>query len=107
MAVVASLTGAFTAAAGDVSFDFTQDPASVLEIVGNNDQPWQATGGNPGGFLALTYPENSQFAAFAFPNIDPVTEQVNAVDAVRAYEANVAAAEATKAMIAQALRILA
>ena len=71
MAVVASLTGAFTAAAGDVSFDFTQDPASVLEIVGNNDQPWQATGGNPGGFLALTYPENSQFAAFAFPNIDP------------------------------------
>jgi flagellar basal-body rod protein FlgC len=42
-----------------------------------------------------------------FPNVDPVTEQVNAVDAVRAYEANVAAAEATKTMIAQALRLLA
>lgn len=42
-----------------------------------------------------------------FPNIDPVTEQVNAVDAVRAYEANVAAAEATKSMIAQALRLIA
>ena len=41
-----------------------------------------------------------------FPNIDPVTEQVSSVEAVRAYEANVAAAEATKAMIAQALRLL-
>lgn len=42
-----------------------------------------------------------------YPNVDPVTESVNAVDAVRAYEANVAAAEATKAMLAQALRLLA
>lgn len=42
-----------------------------------------------------------------FPNIDPVTENVNAVDAVRAYEANVAAAEATKSMVAQALRLIA
>ncbi|HBS28721.1 MAG TPA: flagellar basal body rod protein FlgC [Phycisphaerales bacterium] len=42
-----------------------------------------------------------------FPNIDPVTENVNAVDAVRAYEANVAAAEASKGMMAQALRLLA
>lgn len=42
-----------------------------------------------------------------FPNIDPVTEQVNAVDAMRAYEANAAAAEATKAMLAQALRLIA
>ena len=38
--------------------------------------------------------------------VDPVTEQVSSVEAVRAYEANVAAAEATKAMIAQALRLL-
>ncbi len=42
-----------------------------------------------------------------FPNIDPVTENISAIEAVRAYEANVAAAEATKTMIAQALRLLA
>lgn len=53
-------------------------------------------------------PEGSPDAGYVyFPNIDPVTEQVNAVDAVRAYEANVAAAEATKSMIAQALRLIA
>lgn len=42
-----------------------------------------------------------------YPNVDPVTENVNAVDAVRAYEANVAAAEASKSLVAQALRLLA
>lgn len=42
-----------------------------------------------------------------YPNIDPVTEQIAAVEAVRAYEANVAAAEATKALVAQALRMIA
>lgn len=41
------------------------------------------------------------------PNVDPVTEQINAVDAVRAYEANATAAEATKSMMAQALRLIA
>ncbi len=41
------------------------------------------------------------------PDIDPVTEQVNAMEAMRAYEANVAAAQATKTMMAQALRLLA
>lgn len=40
-------------------------------------------------------------------NVDPVVEQVNALEAGRAYEANVVAAEATKAMMAQALRLLA
>lgn len=40
------------------------------------------------------------------PNIDIVTEQINAMEASRAYEANVVAAEASKAMIAQSLRLL-
>jgi flagellar basal-body rod protein FlgC len=40
-------------------------------------------------------------------NINPVVEQINAMEAMRAYEANAAAAEATKAMVAQALRLLA
>lgn len=41
-----------------------------------------------------------------YPNIDPVMENVNLLEAARAYEANVAAAEASKSMVAQALRIL-
>ena len=40
-------------------------------------------------------------------NIDPMLEQVNAVEASRAYEANIAAAEATKSMIQTSLRLLA
>lgn len=41
------------------------------------------------------------------PDIDTTTEWVNAMQASRAYEANVAAAETTKSMMAQALRLLA
>ncbi len=40
-------------------------------------------------------------------NVDPFVEQMNAMQATRAYEANVTAAEATKAMVTQALRLLA
>lgn len=40
-------------------------------------------------------------------DINPVVEQINALEASRAYEANVVAAEATKSMMAQALRLLA
>lgn len=41
------------------------------------------------------------------PDISSVAEQVDAMEASRAYEANVAAAEVTKAMLAQALRMIA
>lgn len=41
------------------------------------------------------------------PNIDTTTEQIDAMEAVRAYEANVAAAEAQKSMLSQGLRLLA
>lgn len=41
------------------------------------------------------------------PDIDPITEQVDAMEALRSYEANVIAAEATKAMMAQAIRLIA
>jgi flagellar basal-body rod protein FlgC len=40
-------------------------------------------------------------------DINPVEEQMNGMLALRAYEANVAAAEASKSMMAQALRLLA
>ena len=41
------------------------------------------------------------------PDIDPIKQQVNALEASRAYEANVVAAEALKSTMAQALRLLA
>ena len=41
------------------------------------------------------------------PDIDTTTEWVNGLEASRAYEANVVAAESTKSMMAQALRLLA
>lgn len=41
------------------------------------------------------------------PDIDTTTEWVDAMQASRAYEANVAAAETSKTMMAQALRLLA
>lgn len=41
------------------------------------------------------------------PNVEPSTEMVNAMMAVRAYEANVTAMEMSKTMAAAALRLLA
>ena len=41
------------------------------------------------------------------PDIDTTSEWVNGLEASRAYEANVVAAEASKSMVAQALRLLA
>lgn len=42
-----------------------------------------------------------------YPNINSATEQMNAMVASRAYEANITAAEATKTMLSQSLRLLA
>ena len=42
-----------------------------------------------------------------YPNISPVIEQINALEASRAYEANLAAAEATKSMMQASLRLIA
>ncbi|MEX2219898.1 MAG: flagellar basal body rod C-terminal domain-containing protein [Phycisphaerales bacterium] len=41
------------------------------------------------------------------PDINDVVEKTNSMEAQRAYEANIVAAEATKSMMAQALRLLA
>lgn len=42
-----------------------------------------------------------------YPNINVVVEQMNAMEAARSYEANIAAAEATKSMMSVALQMLA
>jgi len=43
----------------------------------------------------------------ALPNVNPVIEQMNALVASRAYEANITAAEMTKSMVQSSLRLLA
>lgn len=53
------------------------------------------------------HPDANADGYVALPNIDLTTEFVNAVEASRAYEANVAAIDITKAMLGQTLRILA
>ena len=70
----AVVAGATSVRAGSVSYDFSTDPvaAGILDIGGNgaNTAPWVASGGNPGGFLALTYPINSLFSSIVFDDID-------------------------------------
>jgi flagellar basal-body rod protein FlgC len=53
------------------------------------------------------HPDADAEGYVAFPEIDLTTEFVNALEASRAYEANVAAIEVTKEMASRALRILA
>ena len=42
-----------------------------------------------------------------YPNVDPTKEMVNAIDASRAYEANVTMMETAKSMLNSSLRLLA
>lgn len=64
---------------------------------------------NDGPFKKQYIP-NHPFADAAgyvdFPDIDPAVEQINSMEAMRAYEANVTAAETTKALVGIALRML-
>ena len=53
------------------------------------------------------HPEADEAGYVMYPNVHPLMEQVNALDASRAYEANIAAAEATKSMIRTSLQLLA
>lgn len=59
---------------------------------------------DPGDPRALKSGPNAGYVEES--NVNPVLEQVNAIQATRAYEANAVAAEATKVMIQQALRLL-
>lgn len=60
--------------------------------------------------LMLKYEPGSPFADaegyVAYPNINIVVEQMNAMEAARSYEANIAAIEATKSMMSVALQLL-
>ena len=54
-----------------------------------------------------SHPDADADGIVHYPNVDILTETVDAMAAVRAYEANVTAIEATKSMVASALRIIA
>jgi flagellar basal-body rod protein FlgC len=70
------------------------DQAQVTPRVFDPSSPFAFKDGPFKGYVAET-------------GINSVTENINAVEAVRAYEANVMAAEATKQMTTSALRLLA
>jgi len=56
----------------------------------------------------FAFPEGHPKAGYVpYPNVNPVIEQINALSASRSYEANLAAADATKTMMSAALRLLA
>lgn len=54
-----------------------------------------------------THPHADEKGFIYYSNVDPAKEMVNALEASRAYEANITAAEATKSMIQSALRLMA
>jgi len=65
---------------------------------------------DPAPFMKRHQPNNplaDEDGYVSYPNINPINEQVNALEIARAYEANIQAAEATKAMMQSALRLLA
>ena len=53
------------------------------------------------------HPDANADGYVAYPNIDMITEFVNALEASRAYQANIAAIETSKEMAQLSLRILA
>ena len=52
------------------------------------------------------HPDADSQGYVAYPSINPIEEMVNLMGAARAYELNVAAAQATKSMISASLEIL-
>ena len=54
-----------------------------------------------------THPFANKNGYVKMPGVDTMTETVNGMEAVRAYEANLAAVDASKAMLNSSLRLLA
>lgn len=52
-----------------------------------------------------THPDADERGFVAYPAVNPVSEMINLTSAIRAYEANVVAANAAKAMALKALEI--
>lgn len=54
-----------------------------------------------------SHPDADRNGNVRYPNVDLLNETIEALAATRAYEANITAIEATKSMLASALRIIA
>lgn len=105
----------------DVAVDPAADPNSFRRRIAVFAPGDPATGSRMGVHMKQILLDQSEFRRqwdpghpFAdkdgyvrYPNIDPAMEMVNMMEAARAYEANIAAAEATKSMIQISLRLLA
>ena len=57
--------------------------------------------------VGIGHPLADEEGFMDMPNVDPMIEMANALEASRAYEANVTVVEATKAMVNSAMRLLA
>jgi len=87
-----------TGAVGVKVVEIAEDPRDFRAV-------WDPTHPNA---IKESDPERGFEAGYVYyPNVNPVVEQINMIEAGRAYEANVAAAEASKAMLAETLRLLA
>ena len=64
------------------------------------------TKGQPRQVKDPSHPDADAKGIVHYPNVDMSTEMINAMVAVRAYEANVTAIDATKSIMASTLRIL-
>lgn len=73
-----------------------------ISIDRSTPQPAEYDPGNPNAYTSGPYK-----GWVATTGVNPIVEQVNAMEAARAYEANVMSAETTKQMIAASLRLLA
>jgi flagellar basal-body rod protein FlgC len=122
-ALVANRTRLDAIAANIANVDVPVDPRSkstpfserVVEFA-SGDPTSGATGGvhvaqiRPRNAFRQTYEPWSDKADadgyVRYPDIDPVVQQANAMLAMRSYDANLAAIDATKSMIEASLRIL-
>ncbi|MCD6338136.1 MAG: hypothetical protein J7M29_01980, partial [Verrucomicrobia bacterium] len=65
------LAGSVSLQAGHAEYNFDSDPSAFLDIDSNLDPaPWRATGGNPGGYLAITDAVGSQRTVIRFDDFD-------------------------------------
>jgi len=87
-------------AAGQKGEDGTTIPGVHVEKVDSDPSPFRIVH-DPGN------PDADKDGNVSYPNIDLAIEQVNMMEASRAYEANVTMMDTTKAMIASALRLIA
>lgn len=74
LSAAAMILGGASASAGTATFDFTADPiaAGTLLTRGSHEHlpRWRDSGGNPGGFLVITYPVGGLYTCIVFDDID-------------------------------------